>query len=563
MVGDTMTIRSKGGDMRTSLGISAGNEVVCSALVATAANGAQSFDYRVVSADAAHSDLGDLVASSIELMTTQLPTTQLSYDVAFPAHPVGARFAGARSVGVDSSAGRPPTSVAVAYRSKEQAQVIRSATGKQRDLKLVPEGAAALTFLRHTGLVDRYDTVAIVDLGATGLSVTVADPADATILRTERTSAISGNAIDELIYHHLVDLHYARRGTRPNRNMLTNRGRAAKEHLSIAPAVTIDHVAGQPLKLTRADFEQLIADLLRETAVFAASVFSRSPKFPQAVIVIGGGANIPAVMSTLSDELDVPVHTCDDPEAVIAKGAALVADSAQPSVFPVAALSGTDAPVGTFTKVVGTLAGAIVVVGLIIGYGVKTFAPTGDNDISPAGTTSSAQMPTPPVTVVPPTGAGASTPGQNRESTNRPSTGGSIPSLTPDRSQSPSGTTAPSASTTSPNAPTLRPDPNLPPIPFPELLGPLFGNPKAPGAGSSSQNPSQGHSPAQTPSPTTETPSPTQAPAQSRIPFPPRANSGSSSGQSNVQSEPGAQPTPTPLGPGFQSSSGQQPYQPD
>ncbi|WP_433195368.1 Hsp70 family protein [Nocardia sp. CA-107356] len=527
--------------MRTSLGISAGNEVVCSALVATASNGAQSFDYRVVSADAAHSDLGDLVASSIELMTTQLPTTQLSYDVAFPAHPVGARFAGAKPVGVDSAAGRPPTSVAVAYRSKEQAQVIRSATGKQRDLRLVPEGTAALTYLRHTGLVDRYDTVAIIDLGATGLSVTVAEQADFTILRTERTGTISGTAIDELIYHHLVDLHYARRGTRPNRGMLTNRGRAAKEHLSIAPAVTIDHVAGQPLKLTRADFEELISDLLRETAVFAAAVFARSPKAPQAVIVIGGGANIPAVLSTLAHALDVPVHTVDDPEAVIAKGAALVADSVQPSVFPVVALGSADAPVGTFTKVVGTLAGAIVVVGLVIGYGVKTFAPTGDDDISPAGTTSSAQLPMPPVTVVPPTGAGTSTTGPSREGTNRPS-GATIPSLTPDRSQPPASTPA---ATTTANVPTLRPDPNLPPIPFPEFLGPLFGNPNAPGSSGPEHTPTQG---ASTATPTPMPIEPTQAPAQSRIPFPPKANSGSSAGPTD--------PNMT-LVPGFQSSSGQ------
>ncbi|WP_433680868.1 Hsp70 family protein [Nocardia sp. CA-119907] len=514
--------------MRTSLGISAGNEVVCSALVATASNGAQSFDYRVVSADAAHSDLGDLVASSIELMTTQLPTTQLSYDVAFPAHPVGARFAGGKPIGVDSAARRPPTSVAVAYRSKEQAQVIRSATGKQRDLRLVPEGTAALTYLRHTGLVDRYETVAIVDLGATGLSITVADQADANILRTERTGAISGNAIDELIYHHLVDLHYARRGTRPNRGMLTNRGRAAKEHLSIAPAVTIDHVAGQPLKLTRADFDELISDLLRDMAVFAAAAFARSPEFPQAVIVIGGGANIPAVISTLARELNLPVHTVDDPEAVIAKGAALVADSVQPSVFPVVALGAADAPVGTFTKVVGTLAGAIVVVGLVIGYGVKTFAPTGDDDISPAGTTSSAQLPTPPVSAAQPTGAGTSTTGPSRESTNRPS-GVNIPSLTPDRSQPPTSTVSTPAATTNPNAPTLRPDPNLPPIPFPELLGPLFANPSAPGSSGQEYGPARG--------PSTVPPmpiGPTPAPAQSRIPLPPRANSGSSATQSGA-----------------------------
>lgn len=507
--------------MRTSLGISAGNEVVCSALVGTASNGAQRFDYRVVSADAAHSDLGDLVASSIELMTTQLPTTP-THEV---SHPVGARFGGAQPLSLEPSLHRPPTSVAVAYRSKEQAQAIRAATGKQRELRLVPEGTAALTYLKYTGLLSRYDTVAIVDLGASGLTVTVADQADGTILRTERTTAISGNAIDDLIYHHLVDLHYARRGTRPNRGMLTNRGRAAKEHLSIAPAVTIDHVAGQPLKLTRADFEELIADLLREMAVFAAGVFARAPKFPQSVTVIGGGANIPAVVSTLGEQLDVPVDTVPDPEAVIAKGAALVADSAQPAALPLTGL-GADAPVGTFTKVVGTLAGAIVVVGLVIGYGVKEFGAGPDNDISPVGTTSSAQVPTPSATVPSPIGS------PSRESGNKPTS--NLPSVTQDRGQPTTRSNPPAPTTTAGQQPTLRPDPNLPPIPFPELpgfLAPLLGTtPPAPGSSAGPDRRQQG---TQNPTPTW-IPGTPQAPAERRAPFPPRTGS-SSGGASGAQ----------------------------
>ncbi|WP_068057085.1 Hsp70 family protein [Nocardia xishanensis] len=515
--------------MRTSLGISAGNEVVCSALVATAPNGAQSFDYRVVSADAAHSDVGDLVASSIDLMTTQLPSQQVPHDIAWPAQPVGVRFAGTGSAGLEAAAGKPPTSVAVAYRSKEQAQVIRSATGKQRELKLVPEGTAALTFLRHTGLLDRYETVAVVDLGATGLSVTVAEQGDGTVLRSERIHAISGNAIDDLIYHHLVDLHYARRGTRPNRRMLTNRGRTAKEHLSVAPAVTLDHVAGRPLKLTRADFEELIGDLLRDTALFTEAVFARAPKSPEAVAVIGGGANIPAVLETLERALDVPVLTVDDPEAVIAKGAALVADAAQPSASPVTAGLGGDAPAGTFTKVIGTLAGAIVVVGLVVGYGFKTFAPTSEEEVSPAGTTSSAQLPTPAVTQAPQTGAGTVTSG-GRETTDVATV--APPPVTQDVGLPSTRTGAVSTPTPTPTPapipsvqPTLRPDPNLPPIPFPELLGPLLnspGNPLLP-----TQQNREEYGPSTSPAPPPAS-GPPQAPAHTRIPIPmPRSNSGS------------------------------------
>ncbi|MGQ4597329.1 Hsp70 family protein [Nocardia sp. R6R-6] len=502
--------------MRTSLGISAGTDVVCSALVATAPNGAQSFDYRVVSADPAHSDLGDLVASSIELMTTQLPTTRPPRAIGAPA---GGHFAGVPR-DFESATRRPPTSVAVAYRTTEQAQVIRSATGKQRDLRLIPEGTAALTFLRHTGLLDRYDTVAIVDLGASGLTVTVADLTDDSLLRSDRTAAVSGKVIDNLIYHHLVDLHFARRGTRPNRGMLTNRGRAAKEHLSGAPAVTIDHVAGRPLKLTRADFEELIADLLRDLTVFVVAAFTRAPRQPQAVAVIGGGANIPAVLDRLTTALDMPVFTVPDPEAVTAKGAALVADSVQPSVFPVGALGG-DAPAGTFAKVFGTLAGAIVVLGLIVGYGVKTFAPTSDDEVSPAGTTSSAaHLPT-PVPGPPPTPA---TTGRDQDSTGTPTRGSGAPT-TADHEVPGTGLSSTTQTQPTQTQPTLRPDPNLPPIPFPELFGPILGNRTAPLGASSDAEPNGGAgTPVGAAGPDAGS---AQAPARSRLPLLPRPNSGS------------------------------------
>ncbi|MFE3545461.1 Hsp70 family protein [Nocardia sp. NPDC059177] len=450
--------------MRTSLGISAGNEVVCSALVATGPSGEQHFDYRVVSADAAHSDLGDLVSSSIELMTTQLPVSETAGLI---GEPLGRYSTGAHRR-TESTRTRPPTSVAVAYRNKEQAQAIRAATTRRRDLRLVPEGTAALSYLRETGLLDRYATVAVVDLGATGLSVTVADYGDGSVLHSERTPTLSGNAIDELIYHHLVDLHYARRGARPNRATLTNRGRAAKEHLSIAPAVTIDHVAGQPLKLTRSDFEELIGGLLRNIALFSSSVFSRAPKNPEAVVVIGGCANIPAVLDTLAARLDMPVLTVPDPEAVIAKGAALVADAAAPSALPSAlqAATLTDVPSGTVTKVVGTLAGAVVVVGLVIGYGVQAITPE-STDVTPAGTSSTVRQPSLSAVPVP-----APTP-QPHESTGvtlvPPTTEMPVPTTAAPTTTAPVPTTAPaSPGSPSSTAPTLRPDPNLPSIPYPE-----------------------------------------------------------------------------------------------
>ena len=520
--------------MRTSLGISAGNEVVCSAVVTTATNGAQSFDYRVVSSDVAHSDPGDLVASSIELMTTQMPRDYL--------HRVGTHTPGASA---PQNRPVPAGAIAVAYRDREQAMAIRAAIGRQRhDVKLIPESTAALTYLRHTGLLDRYETVAVIDLGASGMTVTVADPADDTVLRSERTDMISGAAVDEQIYHHLLDCHFARRGTRPNRHMLINRSRAAKEHLSIAPAVTIDHVAGQPLKLTRADFGELIADLLNEAADYARAVFARAPKLPEAVAIIGGGANIIAMVDGLDALLDIPVLSVPEPEAATAKGAALVADSAQPSPFAPIAL-GAERSAGTFTKLVGTLVGAIVVVGLMVGYGVKELVPTVHREVTPAGTTNTTQPSTPPVQTQMPISTPTSIAGSRTDQQADPTTsvpaqqshGATTTTTAPD---STSPTTSPDQTpslTPTTSAPTLRPDPNLPEIPLPNLphlFGPLLGT-TAPEPGAP-----------ETPLPQMPGAAPAK-PGHSRIPVPPRSNSGSADSESTPLVEP-AEPT-TPASP--------------
>src|SRR5690606_8364613 len=156
---------------------------------------------------------------------------------------------------------------------------------------------------------------------------------------------------------------------------------------------------GRPLKLTRTDFELLAARLLRELARFTSMTFGLADRTPEAVVVIGGGANIPAVLETLRSELDLPVLTVPDPDAVIAKGAALLADTAI-SATPIGALT-PDKSGNTLLKAFGTVAGAIVVVGPIVGYGVNTGTPNSDDEVSPAGTTSSAQVP--PTTTAAPT----------------------------------------------------------------------------------------------------------------------------------------------------------------
>ncbi|WP_430333713.1 exopolyphosphatase [Rhodococcus sp. ACT016] len=276
--------------MRNSLGISAGSAGVCGALVTTDDAGSQSVEYRTISADLdRHADLGDLALSAIGLMTTQVPDRRIE-----------------------------PDAIAVAYRTDRQAAAVRSAAKTQRQaIRLVPETVATLAYLRSTGLVDRYDCIALADLGASGLTVTVVDPADDTVTFRDRTSHVRGDGGAD---------GTARIGSR--------------------------------------------------VATFVADTMSRSDREPAAVVLVGGGGNIPDIGETLDAAFDCAVIVVPEPEAATAKGAALLAGSNARQQFPVVTGSGS--------RVSAPLIAAFVLGALIIGYGVQQMIPQSAENYSPA-----------------------------------------------------------------------------------------------------------------------------------------------------------------------------------
>lgn len=240
--------------MRNSLGISTGAAGVCSALVASDDNGIRDIEYRTICADrGSHTDPGDLAISAIELMTTQVPDRRIE-----------------------------PDAIVVAYRTETQAAAVRSAAKTQkRAIRLVPEATAALTYLWSTGLVAQYRSIALVDLGASGLTVTVMDQNDGTVHVRDRTTEVSADAAD-----------------------------------STAEDARI--------RMTE----------------FVSEVFSRALRKPEALVLIGGGARTPGVSTTLEDIFDGTTIEIVEPEAATAKGAALLAGSPERQKLPLVTGSG-------------------------------------------------------------------------------------------------------------------------------------------------------------------------------------------------------------------------------
>ncbi|QCB50565.1 hypothetical protein E5720_03840 [Rhodococcus sp. PAMC28707] len=444
--------------MKVGIGVSTGTEVVCAALVVVDEDGSHTVEYRTVSADSeANTDIGQLVTSAIELMTTLAPA------------PTGQ--------GAHSTGRREPDTIAVSYRTAEQSASIRSAcSNSHRALSLVPESAASHAFLVESGLIARYGTVSVVDLGASGSTVTIIDAQSGVVHAYERSADLGGDAVNSLV----KDLVRSKseRESRPREDAHSNdsaRYRTVKEHLSTYDSASISH-DGVTTTVARTEFDVLIRPSVTKLVRRVTQAADRTGRAPEAVVLIGGGALIPLVRTVFESELEVPVLTVDEPDAALATGAAHLALTAAQGLYPtVGANAGSSArSVGRYS---GALVGALLVAGIVLVYGIQALTPSDDTGYSPAGTeVPSEQHSDPSTTSIADIATDAADPRATTTSL-EVSTGNqtSAPTSTSTSTTSergnvtdmaPTPTSWPAASTPTP---TLHPAPDLPLIPFPSL----------------------------------------------------------------------------------------------
>ncbi|MBF6175513.1 Hsp70 family protein [Nocardia blacklockiae] len=226
---------------------------------------------------------------------------------------------------------------AVAYRSEQHARSVRGALARRQltNYELVPEVVAAVEFLQAAGELSGLRTIALYDLGSSGLSVSVVDVAGRHVHYSERTSDISGEYLDSLIREQQIAS--GRIAHPPDPDGLAELDalcRTAKEQLSVTTAVALPSEHGLVL-LSQENFEALITLAVESSARMTRDVIIRSEQAVQAVVVIGGCARIPLVRQVLERWLSgIPVWVPAGPESVIARGAALLARPAHPIAQP-------------------------------------------------------------------------------------------------------------------------------------------------------------------------------------------------------------------------------------
>jgi len=243
--------------------------------------------------------------------------------------------------------GTPVTVAIPAYWTQTQLSALREEFFAQPDLRrsgappvLVSDAAAAWTALRTRPGFPGNGVVALCDFGAGGASITLFDAGSTSrqIGTSMRDTAFSGDALDQLVLAAanaaiLADgtaaIDLAGTARIASQARLLGECRRAKERLSTAESATIVTGAGEDVRLSRDEFEQLISEPLDRFLVSVDEALRRSG-VPNAALAalgtVGGGAGIPLIGARLSRHFRVPVHTLPQPAFSAAIGAAMLGD---------------------------------------------------------------------------------------------------------------------------------------------------------------------------------------------------------------------------------------------
>jgi len=239
-----------------------------------------------------------------------------------------------------------PDSVAVthpAHWAPTAVDSVRVALGRVAEwshgqVTLLPDSVAALLALQANPGVPNRGIIAVCDVGGTGTTVALHDAADGyrAVGPAVRHREFSGDQIDQALLTHVVaDLSSAgsfdSSATSAIGSLTRLRGacRHAKEELSSAIATTLTaDVPGYrgDIRITRDELDDAISQPLDRFITAVHENLRRNGIRAEdltAIALVGGGASIPTVTTTLSEQLGAPIVTAPRPQLTAAIGAAL------------------------------------------------------------------------------------------------------------------------------------------------------------------------------------------------------------------------------------------------
>jgi actin-like ATPase involved in cell morphogenesis len=203
---------------------------------------------------------------------------------------------------------------------------------------LLADSAAALYALHANPGVPNSGIIAVCDFGGSGTTVSLVDAANGyqAITQPARHTEFSGNRIDQALLNHVIgdlsaggSFDTSATSAIGSLSQLRTACRDAKERLSSASEAELTaEVPGYhgEIRVTRSDLDDTIRQPLNGFIGFFHDVLQRNGVQPgdlAAVASVGGGASIPLLTRTLSQESGALVISAPRPHLTAAVGAAL------------------------------------------------------------------------------------------------------------------------------------------------------------------------------------------------------------------------------------------------
>ncbi|MBE7160777.1 MAG: hypothetical protein INR72_05980 [Williamsia herbipolensis] len=334
----------------TTLGLSAGSGMVHCALVTVDDHDRTRVDSRVIDVDPTDRlDRAGRLNSGIDLMLDRAAAADLTV----------------AAIGVAARGGTIPTGGA----------------GSRRQVHVVDDPEAIGRALAQSGAVAAHPRVIVVDAGDSGTSVFVIDTGDGTATVPERTTALSGAAIDTALAERaaatMTDLGRRRRAE------LRSACRTAKEELAESDS-TIVSVAGQRFTITASMVDDLVADGVTAVADVVAGIRAGDLALLHTpVVLVGGLATMTSVRAAFARVLAEEPVVPETPELVGAVGAALAARPGQGAPTALEFIGGRrhrDLLSVVPVAVMGAVLVAAMLTAVVVGVRVQGASVIGDDD---------------------------------------------------------------------------------------------------------------------------------------------------------------------------------------
>lgn len=183
----------------------------------------------------------------------------------------------------------------------------------------VSEAVAVVALVRTSGAAEGFRLLTVLDIGRTGVTVSMIEIGTATTIASTRSTALAGDRLDGVV----VELLSATTADAALDADAAFDAREVKEYL--ASGSRRAQVMPVPESMC-IRFDSVVTREVEDTLMVIREVAARARCVPDALVLVGGGARISLVEKILEREFSVPVIRPAEPELASAKGAALIAE---------------------------------------------------------------------------------------------------------------------------------------------------------------------------------------------------------------------------------------------